>query len=83
LKFKFDLNSNYFVIYKTVLKKKKKFLFEFGFWAETSAWPSRPPHARVACMTQSAGAAAQRFLGAHLVAEPNCNTPIFEKNRTL
>jgi hypothetical protein len=43
-----------FVIYKIVLKKEKVFLFEFGFWAESSArlaglpgsaqpaWPSRP-----------------------------------------
>jgi hypothetical protein len=65
LKFKFDLNSNRFVIYKTVLKKKKVFLFEFGFWAESSARPSRPPRARVACVAQLAGAAAQRFAGMH------------------
>jgi hypothetical protein len=29
------------------LKKKNVFLFEFGFWAESSARPSRPPHARL------------------------------------
>jgi hypothetical protein len=46
LKFKFDLNSNWFVIYKTALKKKNIFLFEFGFWAESSVRPSRPPRER-------------------------------------
>jgi hypothetical protein len=34
LKFKFDLNLNWFVIYKIDLKKKKNFLFEIGSWAE-------------------------------------------------
>jgi hypothetical protein len=50
LKFKFDLNSNWFVIYKTVLKKKKDFLISYGFWAEFLARPSRPPPARAACV---------------------------------
>jgi hypothetical protein len=63
LKFKLDLNSNWFVIYKTDLKKKKNFLFEFSFWAETSARPSRPPPARVACMAQPVGAMTQRIHG--------------------
>jgi hypothetical protein len=54
LKFKFDSNSNLFVIYKIDLKKKKKFLFEFGFWAEFLAWPAgrrRDPrvHGRALC----------------------------------
>jgi hypothetical protein len=46
LKFKFDLNLNLFVIYKTDLKKKKNFLFEIGSWAEIQpaglAWPALP-----------------------------------------
>jgi hypothetical protein len=63
LKFKFDLNSNWFVIYKTALKKKNIFLFEFGFWAESSVRPAGLP--------VSAAYAAQRFAGAHRVAKPN------------
>jgi hypothetical protein len=39
------------------------FLFEFSFWAESSARPSQPPRARVACTAQPAGAAAQRIRG--------------------
>jgi hypothetical protein len=39
LKFKFDLNSNWFVIYETDLKKN--FLFKISFWAESNARPSR------------------------------------------
>jgi hypothetical protein len=69
LKFNFDLNSNLFVIYKTVLRKKNVFLFEFGFWAESSAQPSRPPRARVACAAQLAGAVAKRFTGVHRCSE--------------
>jgi hypothetical protein len=46
LKFKFDLNLNLFVIYKTDLKKKRNFLFEIGSWAEIQpvcpAWPALP-----------------------------------------
>jgi hypothetical protein len=52
------LNSNWFVIYKTDLKKKKNFLIEFGVWAEFSARPSRPHRARTAYAAQPAGAAA-------------------------
>jgi hypothetical protein len=52
-------------MYKIVLKKKKVFLFEFGFWAETSARPSWPPHARTACVAQPAGTTAQQFTGVH------------------
>jgi hypothetical protein len=46
MKFKFDLNFNWFVFYKTELKKKKNFLFEIGSWAEIQlvgpAWPALP-----------------------------------------
>jgi hypothetical protein len=63
LKFKFDLNSNCFIIYKTDLKKKKNFLFKFGVWAESTAQPSRPPRARAAYAAQTAGAAAQWIRG--------------------
>jgi hypothetical protein len=58
------LNSNLFVINKTVLKKKNVFLFEFSFWAESSAPPSRPPRAHAAY-------AAQRLTGVHRVAKLN------------
>jgi hypothetical protein len=51
------------------LKKKKNFLFEFGFWAESSARPSRPPRVRAACTAQPVGAAAQWFAGVHCIAE--------------
>jgi hypothetical protein len=64
-KFKFDFNSNCFVIYKTILEKKNVFLFEFGFRAESSARPSRPPRAHAACMAQPTSTAAQWFTGAH------------------
>jgi hypothetical protein len=37
LKFKFDLNSNLFVIYKTDLKKKENFLIGNQLWAEFGA----------------------------------------------
>jgi hypothetical protein len=39
------------------------FLFEFGFWAESSARPSQPPHAHAACAAQPASATAQRIRG--------------------
>jgi hypothetical protein len=64
LKFKFDLNSHGFVIYKTVCKKKNVVLFEFGFWAESSARPTWPPRAQASCV-------AQRFAGTHPHSEPN------------
>jgi hypothetical protein len=50
LKFKFDLNSNWFVIYKLDLKKKKNFLIENWLRAEFG-------------VAQPAGAAAQRIHG--------------------
>jgi hypothetical protein len=65
LKFKFDLNSIWFVIYKTILKKKKDFLISKGFWAEFLARPSRPPPACVACTPQPAGAMTQQSIGVH------------------
>jgi hypothetical protein len=46
------------------LKKKKVFLFEFGFWAESLARPSWPPYA-----TQLASATTQQFAGVHLRSE--------------
>jgi hypothetical protein len=48
-----------------VLKKKNIFLFEFGYWAESSARPIRPPHLRVACAAQPASTAALLFTSAH------------------
>jgi hypothetical protein len=63
LKFKFDLNSNKFLIYKIDLKKKKNFLLEFGFRAETLVRPSRPPHARAAYAAQPVGTTAQWIRG--------------------
>jgi hypothetical protein len=45
------------------LKKKKDFLFEFGFWAKFLVWPSRHPHARAAYVAHPAIAAAQRIHG--------------------
>jgi hypothetical protein len=53
------------------LKKKKNFLFEFSFWAESLVRPSRPPRARVTYAAQLADTAAQLFTGAQRVAEPN------------
>jgi hypothetical protein len=53
------------------LKKKKVFLFEFGFWAETSARPSRPPRVLAACVAQPAGTVAQWFMGVHPQEKPN------------
>jgi hypothetical protein len=79
LKLKFDLNSNSFVIYKIVLKKKNVFLFEFGFWAESSARPSRPHGVRAACAAQPAGAVAQRFVGVHLRSEAESD-PLSDSN---
>jgi hypothetical protein len=46
------LNSNWFVIYKTDLKKKNDFLFKIGIWAESTARPSRPHHVHVAYAAQ-------------------------------
>jgi hypothetical protein len=79
LKFKFDLNSNWFVIYKTVLKKKKDFLISYGFLAEFPARPSQPPPAHTACVAQPAGAAAQRSMGAHPRSKAKSN-PLSESN---
>jgi hypothetical protein len=71
LKFKFDLNSNWVVIYKTDLKKKKDFLFKISFGPNlrrgtasltARAWPTRPSRP----VPQPNGHA-----GAHHVAEPN------------
>jgi hypothetical protein len=62
LKFKFDLNSNWFVIYKTVLEKKKDFLVSQGFWAE---FPARPPPAHMAYVAQPPSTVAQRSVGTH------------------
>jgi hypothetical protein len=39
------------------------FLIEFGIWAESTARPSRPHHARAAYMAHPAGTAAQRIHG--------------------
>jgi hypothetical protein len=55
------------------LKKKKVFLFEFSFWAETSARPSRPPHAREVFVAQPVGAVAQWFTRAHPRSEAESN----------
>jgi hypothetical protein len=49
LKFKFDLNSNLFLIYKTVLKKKRISSLKTGIWAESTARPSQPHRARGLC----------------------------------
>jgi hypothetical protein len=57
------------VIYKIVLKNKNVFLFEFNFWAKTSARPSRPPRAHAACAAQPVGVAAQRFMSVHPCSE--------------
>jgi hypothetical protein len=49
LKFIFDLNSNWFGIYKTDLKKIKGFLFFLAYWAESSsAQPASSSHTRPA-----------------------------------
>jgi hypothetical protein len=48
---------------------KKFFLFEFGFWAESSTQPSQPPRAHTTCVAQSAGATAQWFTGMHPCSE--------------
>jgi hypothetical protein len=52
LKFKFDLNSNLFVIYKINLKKKKNFLIGNRLQAEFGV--AQPTTARVAYVAQSA-----------------------------
>jgi hypothetical protein len=52
LKFKFELNSNLFVIYKTNLKKKKNFLIGNRLQAEFGAAQSTT--ARAAYVAQSA-----------------------------
>jgi hypothetical protein len=36
----------WFVFYKTDMKKKTNFLFEFGYWGESLVRPRRTPHAR-------------------------------------
>jgi hypothetical protein len=46
LKFKFDLNSNSFVIYKTVLKKKRNFLIGNRLRAEFGAAQPASPRVR-------------------------------------
>jgi hypothetical protein len=46
------------------------FLFEFGFWAESSARPIQPPLTRAA---QPAGATAQRFASVHPRSEDKSN----------
>jgi hypothetical protein len=53
LKFKFDLNSNWFEIYKTDLKKKKDFLFFLAYWAE-----KQPAHQLGPASRSSGGLAA-------------------------
>jgi hypothetical protein len=51
LKFKFDLNSNWFGIYKIDLKKIKGSLFFLAYWAKSGStqpasssrtWPAQP-----------------------------------------
>jgi hypothetical protein len=69
----------WFVIYKTVLKTEKVFLFEFGFWVESSARYSRPPRAHVACVPQPAGTATHQFTGTHRRSEAESN-PLSESD---
>jgi hypothetical protein len=61
------------------LKKKNVFLFEFGFWAESSSRPRRPPRTRAASAAQPAGAVAQRFAVVHPRSEAEAD-PLSESD---
>jgi hypothetical protein len=70
LKFKFDMNSNWFVIYKTDLKKQKNFLIGNRLQAEFGAAQPASPRARPAQPSRPAPQ-PNGFTGMHRITDPN------------